>query len=47
MTTCFDEMKQEPKPTKDENAVYAGCVAKRIRKLKESHETLHSLKQDR
>ena len=27
-------MQQEPKPTKDEHAVYGGCVANRIRKIK-------------
>ena len=32
MTTCFNEMQQEPKPTKDEHAVYGGCIANRIRK---------------
>ena len=34
MTTCFNKMQQEPKPTKDEHAVYRECVANRIRKIK-------------
>ncbi|KAG8291173.1 hypothetical protein J6590_067159 [Homalodisca vitripennis] len=34
MTTCFNEMQQEPKPTKDEHTVYGECVANRIRKIK-------------
>ncbi|KAG8278503.1 hypothetical protein J6590_019135 [Homalodisca vitripennis] len=34
MTTCFNEMLQEPKPTKDEHTVYGECVANRIRKIK-------------
>ena len=34
MTTCFNEMQQELKPTKDKHVVYGGCVANRIRKIK-------------
>ena len=34
MTTCFNEMQQEPKPTKNEHAVYRECVTNRIRKIK-------------